>query len=234
MTSTGGLALSTAERVVDGVHGDASDRGPLVLPTSAAGLARRDQLGLGVAHLAHGRAALDLDHPHLTRRQTQGRAVSFFGDQLNRRARGAGHLAAGAGLQLDVVNHGTDRDVPERQRVPRPDVGAGAGLDEVTHLHPVRHEDVALLSVLVVEEGDPRVAVRVVLHVSNLGGNGVLVALEVDDSVTTLVAAALVARRDPAVVVAARLLRLRLDERLLRLRPSELREVGDRLEPASR
>ena len=42
------------------------------------------------------------------------------------------------------------------------------------------HEDVALLAVLVVQEGDPSVAVRVVLDVGDLRRNAVLVATEVD------------------------------------------------------
>src|SRR5271170_5532368 len=56
VTATGGLALATAQRVVDRVHGDAAGLGPLALPAVAAGLADLDQLGLGVADDSQGAA----------------------------------------------------------------------------------------------------------------------------------------------------------------------------------
>src|SRR5207247_3389574 len=83
------------------------------------------------------------------------------------------------------------------------------------------------------QERDARRAVRVVLDRRDLRGNGVLRALEVDHAVAALVAAALVARRDPAVVVAAALLRQLLGERLLRLRLRDLLERRDRHEAAA-
>ena len=91
-------------------------------------------------------------------------------------------------------------------------------------------QDVALLAVHIVQKRDARAAVRVVLDGRNLGGHAVLVALEVDDAVTALVAAALMARGDAAVVVAPRLVRLRSEQRLLRLVRRDLGEVRDRLE----
>src|SRR3954464_10620351 len=51
MAATGRLALATTEGVVDGVHGDTAGLGPDALPPVATGLADRDQVGLGVAHL---------------------------------------------------------------------------------------------------------------------------------------------------------------------------------------
>ena len=59
VTATRGLALATAERVVDGVHGDATGLRALALPAVAAGLADLDQLGLGVADHAEGAPAVD-------------------------------------------------------------------------------------------------------------------------------------------------------------------------------
>jgi hypothetical protein len=48
---------------------------------------------------------------------------------------------------------------------------------------------------------------------STFAGNAVLVAHEVDDAVVVLVTTALVANRDVAVVVAAGVLHLRLEQR---------------------
>ena len=77
-------------------------------------------------------------------------------------------------------------------------------------------------------------AVRVVLDRCHLGGHAVFVALEVDDAVTTLVAAALMTDGDAALVVATILLVKGRKQRLLRLRRGDLSEIGDRLETAAR
>ena len=66
---------------------------------------------------------------------------------------------------------------------------------------------------------------RIVLDRSDLGGHAVLVALEVDDAVTTLYAAALVADGDATVVVATGLLGQGLEERLLGLGARDLGEI---------
>jgi hypothetical protein len=68
------------------------------------------------------------------------------------------------------VDRGTDRDVAEGQVVARLDVGPGTVLDAVTLLQVARGEDVALLAVGVVQQGDARGAVRVVLDVATLAG----------------------------------------------------------------
>src|SRR3954464_718982 len=65
MAATGGLALAAAVRVVDGIHGHAPALRADALPAIAAGLAHLDQLGLGVAALAHRAPAVDRYPPHL-------------------------------------------------------------------------------------------------------------------------------------------------------------------------
>jgi hypothetical protein len=62
-----------------------------------------------------------------------------------------------------------------------------------------------------------RRAVRIVLEPLDLARNAVLVPLEVDDAVIALVPAALVPRRDAALVVAAAALLVRLEQRLVRI-----------------
>ena len=94
---------------------------------------------------------------------------------------------------------------------------AGPGLDDGADPQARGREDVRLGAVGVVEQRDPRRPVRVVLDRGDLRRHAVLDALEVDHAVAALVAAALVARRDAAVVVPAARLLQRLGERLLRL-----------------
>src|SRR5262249_39898023 len=95
-------------------------------------------------------------------------------------------------------------------------------------------QDVALLAVRVVDERDPRAPVGVVLDRRHPAGNADLVALEVDDPVELLVAAAAVADGDTTADVAAAALDQVLDQRPLRPRLGDLVERGDRHEAAAR
>src|SRR5439155_9446831 len=124
-------------------------------------------------------------------------------------------------------------DVAQLQRVPRPDLGAVPALEQVADPHPRRCQDVTLLAVAVVEQGDAGVAIGVVLDRSHLRRDAVLVAVEVDDAVLLLVAAAAVPGGPAPVAVASARLRLRGEQRLLGLAARYLGEVGDRLEPAA-
>ena len=91
-------------------------------------------------------------------------------------------------------------------------------------------KDVALLAVNVVQQSDTSGAVRVVLDGSDLCRHAVLVALEVDDAVTTLHAAALMTDGDVTVVVATRLLVQRRKQGLFRLVAGDFGLVRNRLE----
>ena len=59
-----------------------------------------------------------------------GHAV-FLSHQLGLRASASNQLAALAGIQLNVVNDCTDRNVGERQSVARLDISRRAGLNDV-------------------------------------------------------------------------------------------------------
>src|SRR5690242_6358172 len=109
------LALATAERMVNGVHGHASHRGTAALPPAAAGLAELDVALLGVAHLAHRGAAGRVDPPDLAGRHPQLGVAALLGEQLDPGARGPRDLRAAARAQLDGVHHRAGRDEAQRQ-----------------------------------------------------------------------------------------------------------------------
>ena len=220
-------------RVVDRVHDGTADGRADALPAVAAGLADLDVAVLGVADLAHGGAAGQQHAAHLGRRHAEDGVLALLAHQLDAGAGGTCQSGALAGLQLDGVNQGADGDVGQRQSVAGLDVGFGARDDHVAHLEALRMQDVALLAIQVVQQRDARRAVGVVLDSRNLGGHAVLVALEIDDTVTALVATALMARGDAAVVVAARMLLQRRNKRLLGLAPGDFRKVGNHHEAAS-
>src|SRR5260221_9504741 len=195
-------ALPPAVGVVEGVHGHAAHRGAEAAPAHLARLAPVLVLVVDVADLADGRAAAHVDAAHLAAGHAQRRVLAFAGQQLGAGAGAAHQLATLAQGQLDVVDGRAKRDLLQRHRVARTDLGVGAGHDRVADAQPERGEDVALLAVAVVDQGDARRAVGVVLDGGDLAGHVELVALEVDDPVQLLVAAAAMADGHPAVDVA--------------------------------
>src|SRR5690606_199612 len=135
--------------------------------------------------------------------------------ELRTGAGGADHLAALADLELDVVDHGAERHLAERQRAPDVDRRVLARHHLVADRQVSRPEDVALLAGRVVQQRDARRAVRVVLDRGDLRRHAVLVAAEVDLAVAPLVAAAAEPDRLLALVVPAAALLLALGEGLV-------------------
>src|SRR6266852_5107819 len=207
----GGLAFASAVRVIDRVHRHAPDGGPHAAPAHSAGLADRFQAVLLVADFADGGAAVDVHLTDLARTQPQLRVAALSRKQLNRGARSARKLCAPAGLHLDAVNRGADRDVPQRQGIPRFDRRLRPRHELRAGSHTLGRNDVAALAVGIAQQGDVRAPVRIVFEPLDLGRNTVLVAAKIDDAVILLVPAALVAHRDVAVDIAAGLLGLLLD-----------------------
>src|SRR4051812_22424612 len=81
----------------------------------------------------------------------------------------------------------------------------------------MRGDDVSLLAVNIVQQCDAGRAIGIVLDRINLRGNAILVAAEIDQPITTLVAAAAMPRSDLPLVVAAAGTDLRAQQRLLGL-----------------
>jgi hypothetical protein len=90
---------------------------------------------------------------------------------------------------------------------------------------PLGGNDVASLTVGITEERDVGASVGVVLDPLNLCGNAIFDATKIDDAIVLLVATTAMPSRDPAKIVAAGCLGLRLCERVYR---TTLKEVGMR------
>src|SRR5688500_18472338 len=183
VTAARGLALTTAEGVVDRVHGDAAGVRTLALPPVATGLAQLHEAGLGVAHLSHGGTAVERHPTHLRRREPQRGGRTLLGDELDGSAGAAPELATRARFELDVVDSRADRDVAQREGVAGADLGTVTALEHVADLELGRRQDVALLPVEIVQQRNARVAVGVVLDRRDFGRYAVLLAAEVDDAV---------------------------------------------------
>src|SRR5690349_7434742 len=104
--------------MVDGIHRHAADGGPDATPADAARLADRLQVVFLVAHLAYGRAAIEVNLADFARAQSQLRVASFPREELHRGAGRARELCAPTGLHFHAMNGRSDRDVTKRQAVP--------------------------------------------------------------------------------------------------------------------
>ena len=177
--TNGALALAAAVRVVAGVHDNTADRRADAHVTGAAGLTDADVLVIGVADGADGGHGVHGNLANFAGGQTNLSVLTFLSHELSAHTGGANHLAAAAGLDFHIVDQGTNGNVGDGQRVAGLDVGVGTGDDGLAHLNAQRSQDVALLAIGVVQQGDERAAVGIVLDGGNLGGDVQLVALEV-------------------------------------------------------
>ena len=211
------LAFAAAVRVVIRVHDRTADRRADAHVALAAGLAKVDVLMVDVADLADDCGAVHADEADFAGRETNLSQVAVLRHELSGRTGGADKLCAAAGVQLDVVDDRTNGDVGQRQAVARLDVGGGGGDDGVASLQAVGCQHVAKLAVFILDEGDERAAVGVILEALHDSGHIQLVAAEIDDSVLALAAAAAMADGDAAVAVAAGTLLERLKKAALGL-----------------
>src|SRR5579863_10531971 len=211
------LAFTTAVRVIDRVHCNATHRRTDTAPAVRASLTDLTEAMLFVAHLTDRRAALDVHAANFARTQTDLRVDAFASQQHGRRTSRTRHLRALARQHLDAVDRRTDRNVADRQRVACLDRRFRTGQQLLAHHQALRRDDVAAFAVGVQHERDVRATVRVVLETLDLGRNAVFRATEINDAVMLLVTAALMARRHVTVVVTAGSLALRLEQLRKRL-----------------
>ena len=214
--TNGALALAAAVRVIAGVHNYAADTGTHAHMANAAGLTKAYVLVVAVADAADSGAGVERNLANFAGGQTNLSNAVFLSHQLSGVTGRTNHLATLAGLDLNVVDQSTERDVGDGQAVAGLDVGVGAGHNSVADLQVERRQDVALFTIGINEQRDERGAVRIVLDRSNAGGDVVLVALEVDDTILTAVAAALMANGDLTAEIAARVILNRSQQGLFR------------------
>ena len=138
--------------------------------TLAAGLAQVDVLMVNVGNDADGGDAVQTNVAHLTGRQTNQSVAVLLRHQLSHDASGTDQLAALAGVELNVVDHGTNGDVLEGQSVAGLDVRVGASHNGVADLQAVGSQDVALDAVGVLDQSDESRTVGIVLQ--GLDGRG--------------------------------------------------------------
>ena len=89
-----------------------------------AGFTNVHVLVVEVANLADHCGAVHTDQTDFAGRQTNLSQLAVLRHQLRSSAGGTNQLSATARIQLDVVDHGTDGDVGQRQAVAGLDIGS--------------------------------------------------------------------------------------------------------------
>src|SRR5215211_3318593 len=96
----------------------------------------------------------------------------------------------------------TKRDRAQRQRIANAHLGLGATHHAIADIQAKRRQNIALLAVSIVQQGDPRAAIRIVLNARDFGRHAVLIALEVDNPVSALGATTTMPHSHAALIVA--------------------------------
>src|SRR6185437_1253427 len=227
VTTTGGAAFAAAMRVIDRVHGDATVDRLAAEPAIAASLADRGVGVVLIGHRADRREARAMHAALLARIEAQDRPTLVAADILGIGAGRAGNLGTLLRLHLDVVHDGADRHALERHRIARLHVGlAQRGHHLVAGGKPLRGNDVSLLAVLILDEGDERGAIGIVFQPLDRRHGVVAGAAEVDDAIRPLVAAAAMERGDAPAIVAPTLGGLALGQGLDRRAIPQFRAIG--------
>src|SRR5690606_12355811 len=231
LTAFASTAFTTTVRVIDRVHGHATDGRADTTPAHCAGLADLSQAVFFVADFTNGGTAVDMHTADFTRAQANLSVSAFTGQQHSGSAGGTGQLRTLAGQQLDAVNGCTNRDVADGQRVAGTDGSILTGHQRCANFQATRSDNVATLTVGIAQQCDVRGTVGVVFQALDLGGNAVLVATEVHETVVLLVTAPTMAHSDVAVVVTAGTTRLLFQKRCVGLALVEV--VGNHLDHAA-
>src|ERR1051326_1940244 len=196
-------AGAPAERMIDRVHGLATDMAAPAHPTVTSGLADRDVHVVGIRHRTDRGDAAAVHQALLAGIEPQNDVFAVAADDLRVGAGRASDLAALADLQLDIMHDGADRNIGDRHGIARLHVDVFAGHHGVADRKPLRRQDVVELAVLVFDQRDKAGAVRIVFEPLHLGGRIEPAALEIDPAIRLLVATAAIAAGDRARIVAA-------------------------------
>ena len=233
MASRRGLALPSSMGMIDGIHDRAARGGPPALPPASTRLTFGEQFVLHVAYLPNGGPALEVHQPHLAGGKAHMGVISLLGHQLGRSSGAANHLSARPRFQLYVMYEGPNRDSLQRQGVSWFDIRIGTGHYLVSRLEPEGGQDIAFLTILVMQQGDTGAAVGIIFYGRYLGGDVILVPLEVDDTIPAFYPSALMAGGDLSFAP-SRLVVHGGQKGFLGLLLGNLREIGYGGEPPPR
>ena len=168
-----------------------------------------------VRHYADRRTAGYEYHTSLAGRQFDDGKLALASQKLSIRTGRTRHGGTLTGVEFNVVDDRTQRNLAQEKRIAHFGRHACAAAHRLADLQAVGSDDVALLTVGIDDQRDTRGTIRVVFDRFYSRGNAVLGTLEVYVTVHLLVTAADVANRHLARIVATAGALLDAQQRLL-------------------
>src|SRR5260370_28927571 len=101
------------------------------------------------------------------------------------------------------MNGSTGWNILKGQRIARLDIGIWSRGNLVADLQPQRGDDVALLTIQVMQQRDTSRTIWIVLDGRDPGGHVQLIALKIDNTISSLGTTAAIASGDLTLVIAA-------------------------------
>jgi hypothetical protein len=216
-TTDGGFTLTTTVGVITGVHYRTANCGTPTHVTLAAGLTVVNVCVLRIGYLTYGCHALFGYVTKLTGGKAEKSHSVLTSHELSHVTSGTCKLCALTGVELYVVNNGTNGDVYEGKCVTGLNVGIRSADYSIAYRKTDRSDNVALYAILILNEGDECRTVRIVFLGENGCGDSETVSLEIDNSVLSSVTAATMTNGDSTVAVATGILTEVLEQALFRL-----------------
>src|SRR5215203_3668959 len=212
-----GLAFAAAMRMVDRIHDDTANVRPLSLPAGPSGFTDADILVIEIADLADGGHARSEDAAHFSRLQTNLHIVAIPTHDLRRSSGAPDQLTALTGPEFNIMDGRSQWHAGQSQGIPRPDFRLGTRLNLVVHLQSHRRQNVALFSIAVVQQGNARRAIGIVLNGFNACENPDLIPSKINSAIQALVPSPTKPNGHPAIVIPAAAPVMKGGQRLFRL-----------------
>ncbi len=184
-----GASFTATMRMVDRIHGHSTNGWASSHPACTASLADLDIFVVDIADLAHSRPTILMDLANFTRRQAHLSVFTLFGNQLARRTAGPDKLPALTQFDFKIMYGGSKRHVSKRQVVSRAYISLFTCHNRVADIQVHRPENISLDAIFVVQQGNMRRTIRIILNSLDEGLDIQFLALEVDFSQVTLMAA---------------------------------------------
>ena len=156
MTATRRFPFPAAHWMIYRVHHNAPHLRPSAEPSFPPCLAEAQVLGIEVPNLADRGPAFQKNLPHLSGRKPHLGIARFLGHELAVSAGRTDQLTSPANLEFQIVDQGSQRNVIQRNGIPRFDVRLFAADDRIPHGNLGRGDNIPFFAVGIIQQRDPR------------------------------------------------------------------------------
>jgi hypothetical protein len=172
--------------VIHRVHRDTADMRLSAQVPNTSSLPMFDVLVVRIRNLANCRSAIRVEDTDFSRREPDVCPITFFANQFGGCPRGSSDFTPAPWREFQIMQDRSQGDPRQRHRVPDTNFGGVTRLDGGPNLEFHRSNDVTLLSIFVVQKGNPCRTIWIVFASRHASGNAILASREVDDSISPL------------------------------------------------